>query len=122
MSEIKKKAVAKLRAIADMFRSPGTWTQGRYARDAEGNTCGIDNPKASCWCATGALMKVFTSEVEDEAYFAAYFAAKNSIRTTLADVYTEARGIESWNDQLDRKVEDVVELFEEAAKRLETTL
>jgi hypothetical protein len=33
------------------------WTQGAYARDANGGKVGALNPNAVCWCWTGAVIK-----------------------------------------------------------------
>ena len=34
------------------------WTQGTFAKDAEGHPIWSQNPKAHCWCLLGAIHKV----------------------------------------------------------------
>lgn len=41
----------------DLLRDPKRWTQGAYARDANGGKVGALNPNAVCWCENGALIK-----------------------------------------------------------------
>ena len=43
-----------LRKARYILRKPEYWTQGSYARDAEGNELIHDSPDAVCWCAIGA--------------------------------------------------------------------
>ena len=56
--------VETLEAARDLILDPKRWTQGRgepcfqAARDAEGNACQPDDPRAVAWCATGAIAKV----------------------------------------------------------------
>jgi hypothetical protein len=38
------------------------WTQGAYARDEYGNTVLYTDPKAVCFCAMGAIRKVYEFE------------------------------------------------------------
>ena len=59
---VKAKAV-----IAD----PKHWTQGWYAKDAEGKSVGPRNPDAVCWCSLGALDKVAHEENANGACLAA---------------------------------------------------
>ena len=59
---IKAKAV-----IAD----PKHWTQGCYAKDAEGQSVGSTKSDAVCWCSVGAAEKVTCEENAHIARFAA---------------------------------------------------
>ena len=59
---IKAKAV-----IAD----PKHWTQGSYAKDAEGQASAPCAPDTVCWCSIGALNKVTHEEHTYDARFAA---------------------------------------------------
>jgi hypothetical protein len=41
----------------DLIRDQTCWTRGAYARDAQGENVGAMNPRAVCWCFTGAIIK-----------------------------------------------------------------
>ena len=63
-SELLTKAKA---VIAD----PRRWTQGWYAKDAEGQPVGSRKSYAVCWCSVGALDKVAYEENTYKTFFAA---------------------------------------------------
>lgn len=44
-----------LTAARDLISDPKNWTQKDAARTSNGMFCSADNPKATCWCAWGAL-------------------------------------------------------------------
>jgi hypothetical protein len=44
-----------LNAAADRLEPEGAWTQGYYARDAEGTPISEKDPEAVCYCAAGAI-------------------------------------------------------------------
>lgn len=48
----------QLRAARDLIADPTRWTQGSFARDADGDPCGSRHPAACQWCLEGALVKV----------------------------------------------------------------
>ena len=50
---------------------PKHWTQGFFAKDAEGHDVGPAKPDAVCWCSLGALDKVVHEENDYSACFAA---------------------------------------------------
>jgi hypothetical protein len=52
-----KSAYQILTAAQELIRDPARWTQGAYARDAQGNKVGPLNSNACCWCFTGAVIK-----------------------------------------------------------------
>lgn len=41
--------------LTDVLSDETKWTQGTFARDAEGTSCGWSSPTAACWCLDGAL-------------------------------------------------------------------
>jgi hypothetical protein len=41
-----------------LIEKPENWTQGTFARDAQGKAEYSCSPYATCWCAVGALHKV----------------------------------------------------------------
>lgn len=46
-----------LRAARDQIEDPKNWTQGAFARDANGNEVMSYSDEAVCWCAYGAIRK-----------------------------------------------------------------
>lgn len=46
-----------LKAGRELIADPERWTQGTYARDADGNRVYYDSPAAVCWCSQGAVLK-----------------------------------------------------------------
>lgn len=93
-----------LHAAADLLEKPGTWTQKSDARDEHGAEIRVLNPKATCWCAFGAIMKV-----SDNPY--------GGIDTQVAYFLRQAIGmwsITSWNDNAGRTQKEVVAAFRKA--------
>ena len=105
-----------LRGVADLFETPGTWTQGAWARDANGVPLvrPLDS-EAVCWCLLGAIRRVrgpAISDAEDEAREAVRDVLRR--RTGLLDV-----AIGDWNDAHARDVQEVRHVAMAAALRLE---
>ena len=73
-SELLIKAQA---VIAD----PRRWTQGWYAKNAEGKSVGPCKPDAVCWCSVGAIDKV----AHEESTYAARFAATRYLARVSAE-------------------------------------
>ena len=96
---IKAKAV-----IAD----PKHWTQGSYAKDAEGRNVGPAKPDAVCWCSIGAIDKV----AHEESTYAARFAATRYL-AVVSDKYGYS-GITDFNDNSSHKV--VMKAWDKAIK------
>lgn len=57
MSEGPKTAHQILTEAQDLIRDKTRWTRGAYARDDHGEVVGAMNPRAVCWCFTGAIIK-----------------------------------------------------------------
>lgn len=53
--EVVNETVKILRAARDLISDPKKWTQGAYARDANGDLCRCEGPEAASWCAFGVL-------------------------------------------------------------------
>jgi hypothetical protein len=105
-----------LRGVAELFSTPGTWTQGAWARDAKGDRLAraLDET-AVCWCLLGAVKRVRgpgMSPAEDQAQAALRRALRMSKGETLA----------GWNDSPSRTVDDVRRLTIQAAEMLEARL
>lgn len=44
-----------LQRVRERLSDPRRWTRGADARDADGDTVGVRNAAAVCWCLKGAL-------------------------------------------------------------------
>ena len=76
---------------ADLIETKG-WTQGTSARTATGDPCSPDDPKATCFCASGALAAV-----------GAWGADMARLRAHL-NIYS----LSIWNDRPDRTAAEVI--------------
>lgn len=47
-----------IKAVRKLITDPKHWTQGAFARDANGNSTDTCGPNATCWCIAGAITKV----------------------------------------------------------------
>jgi len=86
---------------AQLRRNPGDWTQFTYARNDSGNSVTPRSSDATQWCALGLCRKYYDN-FDD-----------NPLRWLLEKILGE--GVHEWNDRQDRKVSEVIELFERAA-------
>lgn len=79
------------------------WTQHVFARDAAGGSVFEQDPRAVCWCASGALWVVGVNMFTDARRV---FMRANGI--------TETVGIPEWNDAPERTQADVLAAFDRA--------
>lgn len=61
-----------LDAAADLILQPGKWTRGTYARDSRGRAVFINDPKATCFCAVGAILHLEGATMVDYSPAAKY--------------------------------------------------
>jgi hypothetical protein len=78
------------------------WSQGKYARDADGNACPSGSYRARSWCFNGALS-----------------AADISLNTDdfIADTFKKCRV--TWNDKPERTQSEVLAKFDELIAKAE---
>ena len=81
------------------------WIQGEMAKDKNGNSCSSHSENATHWCLAGALNLACFGSISSSSYDSLVFFL------SLDDPMT------TWNDDLNRTQEDVVELLRDAAKR-----
>jgi len=68
--------VAILRAARAHIATPERWTQGAFARTADGVRCPAYDTTATCWCIGGAVLAVAAfSDKRADALFALHQAA-----------------------------------------------
>ena len=53
-----KEAAEVLRKARELISDPKRWTQGEYAKDANGLKVGPNSARAVCFCSLGAIAKV----------------------------------------------------------------
>ncbi len=58
-----------LRAARQLITDPAKWTQGEYARDADGNEVKAWSEDATCFCAYGAIQRVTEHEDSEADFF-----------------------------------------------------
>ena len=85
------------------------WTQGEYARDAEGVPVNSRHPSAVCWCASAAL---HATDNYGEERLAAY-------RGLCAAIGTNGFQLFEWNDTPGRTQAEVLAAFDQAIAALE---
>ena len=100
-SELRIKAKA---VIAD----PKHWTQGSYAKDAEGQASAPAKSDAVCWCSLGALDMVAH---EEHAYDARFAAIRYLTKVSVECGYNDIPGL---NDNSSH--EAVMKAWDEAIK------
>lgn len=75
------------------------WTTGTYARDAAGKRCDMHSPRASCWCASAAI--ILCIPVDNDA-----------LRSFTDSVLSMGFTIAQWNDAPGRTQQEVIEALE----------
>lgn len=96
---------------ANLIEPEGKWTQGCYARDADGNMVLPSDEIAHCFCALGAISRV----CEDKAggsYFNLYIRAR---AIWAAQLDLEPSSVTTFNDGFGRTQAEVIAKLREAA-------
>ncbi len=109
-----KKTVAQiLKEARALIADEKNWTQGDYARSSLGNSTGVKNEDAECFCAIGALAKVQGITPNDDITGASYLALEASGgEQTLGFI------VARYND--DHTHAEVLALFDRAIARAES--
>jgi hypothetical protein len=97
-----------LERAADLIEPEGAWTQGVYARDAEGHILGAGTaPEAVCFCALGAIEHIGGHGAPAKAFLARHIMPEGYRSTTHT--------VGSFNDDPRRTQAEVVAKLREAA-------
>jgi hypothetical protein len=100
-----------LRGAAELLSKPGAWTQGAWARQADGGKVLPKDSDAVCWCARGALWHVGGP---------LHGVAEAALEELLPAPAQKGRHrIAMWNDASERTAEEVCARLIEAAESLE---
>jgi hypothetical protein len=94
-----------LTAAAELLESPGAWTQGRWARNADDSGTLGNDPAAVCFCMLGAFQRV-THCAETAAWSAAELILSSMLRCEVPE----------WNDTEGRTQAEVVAALRAAAE------
>lgn len=103
--------VKGLKAVRELLAKPERWTKDAYARDADGARVEATDPRATCWCLSGAITKVTPDH-----------ATGVPVWMALSDETERARGgavVGFWNDRPRRTHAQVLRLIDRAIARAE---
>ena len=101
------------------------WCKGMPAMDKKGNSVNFDSPSACKFCATGALDRAAKDLWEMEAICQPefhridghdYLVISEECRRVAEGKLPRYQALTDFNDERDRKVEDVLELLEVCAR------
>ena len=91
------------------------WTQGHWARDANGYGVGTRDSRAVCWCLRGAIDKRLQGS-DQPTFDAIYRAFDKAIGCAWEEGRTDNHvHFVAWNDRPGRTVREVIELCEKVA-------
>lgn len=94
--------VEKLKAARALLSKPGQWCQGSSAATSNGRGTYATSPAAASWCAIGAYSHVSNGG-----------PAPNELYNALYEL-VGGTSIVEFNDHPDRKLEDVLHLYDKA--------
>jgi|SRR5271166_1620377 len=100
---------SKPQTAAELFRKPGTWTQGHYRLDLDGFACSPKN--ATKFCLVGGIAQVYCEGNVKS------WSTIGPLLDKVTDVLCNKGHFESitgWNDKPGRTQEEVLALVEEA--------
>lgn len=93
------------------------WTQGKFARDKDGNGVRYSSNEAVCWCLLGAQCcvlaaneKMFDRSVVD--------ILSNGRESVITELTGAAWGVADWNDFPGRTKEEVIALVDSVRKKI----
>jgi hypothetical protein len=92
------------------------WTQSTPARSANGTVCFYGDEDATHFCAVGALFRAVNDNVEGEDE---RFKEKLKISMKLSEQLPSNISIPTWNDDKNRKQEEVLDLFDKIISKYE---
>ena len=89
--------------LKELFADEKRWTKGAYARDAEGVGVSVKSFGASCFCLSGAIIKIHGSKE---------YGPGRQVYEKIQK-YIGHSIVSSWNDAPDRTIEDIQKLCNE---------
>lgn len=89
------------------------WTKGTWARDRAGRAVMEDDPEACCWCLSGALREA-GGRING-------LMSRTTVEALVRISREVGEPIAHWNDDHDRRVEEVLSVLDRAIASLPTT-
>jgi hypothetical protein len=91
-----------LSAVLVLLDSPAKWTQGKFARDVDGERCSAWNMGAVCWCLMGACCKIAGITNTEDLYY-----GNPRYKRLLGEIGLYIPNVREWNDEPERTFEDI---------------
>lgn len=91
-------------AARALIAEPEAWTQGAFAKRADGGNTAAIAPAAICWCARGAIEMASRGSFENENAAVYAFQKANDTPSFIAE----------WNDAPERTHAEVIAAFDRA--------
>lgn len=93
------------------------WNRGSMARDANGDTCGLDSKDAVSYCLSGALVKSWRDHdrANEDFYFRLF---ERQFSDVILKKYNHGYTLTRWNDDVATCRESVVELIHAVIKSI----
>jgi len=113
MGEIMKPSEV-LRAARELISVPERWTQGAFARAANGNPIGCLTDNATCFCSSGAILRGAPN-----CYDHIRAAAFDTLEWAMGVRQDSDENIATFNDAEGRTHAEVLERFDRAIARAE---
>lgn len=85
----------------ELLSQPDAWTQGVWARDADGNSCKCQSEKAKSWCTIGAIIACYGTDAVQLRELTHYLKNRYNLSIT------------AWNDNPRRTVTEVTTILKE---------
>ena len=102
-----------LRGARDILARDGAWTRGAFARDNLHRPCSAGSGEAVTFCAIGACQRVVRH--------LPYQEGSNTLDAAITHLHRCAgMAIDTYNDMLETKRDEVVGMFDCAIERAET--
>lgn len=109
-------------ATRDVIADPEHWTQGTWARDADGESVDAFSPDAVRWCAVGAMEKVERTigKVDPDSELSGFILwgkSRKYLRKTVSELNIEKVGssIHMYNDS--HSHDDVLRVLDQAIEK-----
>ena len=89
--------------MQELLTTEDQWTQGAYARDAEGRACAVGYTFVCRWCLVGAIHRCYPQDLG---------LAVIAAITDAMGLYNLMDNLVEWNDEPERTFAEVRELIE----------
>lgn len=119
MKSIEAEAKELLKKTRELLTDPTHWTQGFYAKNEHGESVPSTAYSATCWCAIGAMEKVW-DEMCGDARLGIDYKPKYRAQVLLGAANDEGTTV-GYNDTVGRTHEEVLAWFDRAIEKADQT-